>query len=129
MTLIANNFSRRHVIAFIIIWLVFTAFVFLIARAGIDNGPDHDIAVAKTTAGTILGPLVGGMSRGWQGCCLRASLEILPYSASVLALGVLGLLVPLPRNWFTSSLRMMFWIIGWLAWFGGGIVSFGHALS
>ena len=108
---------------------VFTILTFLITNAGVDQGPDHNARVLQTTLGTITGPLTGAISRGFQRCCLEFSLKVMLYCAPFLLIGVLVQFIGLPHNAWLNALRMSLWIIGWLAWFLGGIVSFGHALT
>lgn len=127
--LFCNNFTRWHVLAFAIVWLAFTAWTYLMTDANLDQGPDHSTNVVMAAAFSFIGPLNGAMIRDWQGCCLRFSLEVFPYAAAMLGLGVLVMFIRLPRGWIATTVRMILWIVGWSAWFFGGIVSFAHAFS
>ena len=124
-----NQIGRAHFVVFLVIWGFFTCWTGLIVGAGVDDGSDRLRLVIATTAGTILGPLTGAISRDMQSCCLEFSLWLLPYSGAFLLVGVLAQVVKWPFRRFSGVLRMLLWIVGWLGWFMGGIVSFAHALS
>ncbi len=83
----------------------------------------------QATVATITGPLTGAISRGFQSCCLEYSLLLLVFCAPVLLGGILLQFLRLPERRWTGTLRMTAWVLGWVVWFGGGILSFGHALS
>ena len=108
---------------------VFTLLTFLITSAGVDEGPEHNIRVLQTTIGTFAGPLTGAISRGFQSCCLRFSLTVMAYCAPVLLIGVLMQFIRLSDRKWIRVMRMTLWILSWLVWFMGGILSFLHALS
>jgi hypothetical protein len=127
MGIIENNFTRSHFFTFLIIWMCFVGWTYLIAEHGIEQD-NHDRLVALTTCGTILGPMTGAISRNCQSCCLRFSLNLLPYCTAFLILGMIPSFLRLPFSG-ASAIRMTAWIIGLLGWFLGGIVSFGHALN
>ncbi|MFO1457829.1 MAG: hypothetical protein U1G08_00365 [Verrucomicrobiota bacterium] len=75
------------------------------------------------------GPLAGGIVRNGQACCRACSLALLPYCGAGLALGNLFQFIPLPAGKGWGRLRMAFWVLGLVAWFGGAILSYGHALD
>jgi hypothetical protein len=102
---------------------------FLIANGGITDTQSHVRLVCYTTMGTILGPMTGAISRNWQGCCTKFSLSFVPYCGAILLLGCTVQLIRIPFEKGVRALRLFFWILGWLAWFTGGILSFAHALS
>jgi len=129
MSYLKNNLTRSHVIVFVCMLGVFTILTFWITNAGVDRGSEHSARVLQATAGTITGPLTGAIARGFQGCCLRFSLAVMAYCAPVLVIGVLAQLIRLPDRKWVRTMRMLLWILGWLVWFMGGILSFGHALS
>lgn len=124
-----NSSGRSRLVVFTCLLAVFTLSTFLITHSGVDDGPGHGAFVIQTTLGTITGPLTGAISRGFQGCCLSASLSIMMYCAPILAGGIAAQYCPLPERTWARVLKMTLWTAGWLAWFGGGILSFGHALS
>jgi hypothetical protein len=127
MRILENNFTKTHFLVCIGIWLCFTGLTYWIAEHGIEQD-DHNRLVALTTCGTILGPMTGAISRNCQSCCLRFSLGLLPYCATLSILGTIPSFLRLPfRGAFT--LRMTAWIVGLLGWLLGGIISFGHALN
>ena len=79
-----------------------------------------------------LGPLTGAVVRGWpvdatDSSCVDNAFSILPWSALLLVLAV-GL------QWVGSTrpvgrVRLALWCLGWIAWYGGGIVALGHSLE
>lgn len=127
MRIVENNFTKKHLWVFLVIWLCFTGWTYWIAEHGIDQY-NHNRLVALTTCGTILGPITGAISRNCQSCCLEFSLGLLPYCLAFLILGTIPLFLRLPFQSGASALRMAIWILGLLGWFLGGIVSFFHAL-
>lgn len=127
--LVQSRFTRWHGITLAVIWAGFTLLTFSIVYAGADEGSGRARAIILTTMGTILGPMTGAISRDFQSCCLEFSLSLLPYAAAFPIVGTVAQLVRWPFEWGAGALRMLLWIVGWLGWFLGGIVSFGHALS
>jgi hypothetical protein len=124
-----NHLTKSHLITFVVMLGVFMILTFLITSAGVDRGVDYRARVLQTTLGTITGPLTGAISRGFQPCCLKFSLTVMLYCAPVLLIGVLVQFISLPDETWLNVVRMSLWILGWLVWFLGGIVSFAHALS
>jgi len=123
------RFSRWHLWSALTIWFVFAALTLWIVSLGLDDARQHPNVVAATTVGTLLGPMTGAISRGFQSCCLAFSLSLLPWALAGLALGVaVQVFTPHAPRWL-APLRVIFWIAGLVVWFGSGIVSFGHALS
>jgi hypothetical protein len=122
--------SRAHVWTTIALWIGFTALTFVIAWDGVDGvGADHHRTVVVTTLATPLGPMTGAISRHLQSCCWEFSVSLLPFCLTALALGgALQWVIP-PKNRGLRILRVAIWGLGLFVWFGGGIVSFGHALT
>lgn len=129
MRYIRNNLTRAHGIVFAVLWIMFSILTFLITNAGVDEGAEHHTRVFLATAGTITGPLTGAISRGFQGCCLRFSLTVMAYCGPLLLIGVVTQFSNLPDHKWLRVMQMVLWTLGWLVWFMGGILSFGHALS
>jgi len=125
----ARRFRRTHLYVFLAIWLGFTFWTFAIVNSGVDSSPGRTRTVCVTTAATILGPMTGAISRNLQGCCLNCSLSLLPYCVASAGLGIAAQFIKFPFERFSNPIRMVLWIVGWLGWFFGGIVSFMHALS
>lgn len=119
-----NRLTRAHVFVLVVMLVLFMVLTFLMTNAGVDDGPEHNTRVFLTTIGTITGPLTGAISRGFQGCCLRFSLTVMAYCTPFLLIGLAAQFTRLP-----SVTRICVWTVGWLVWFMGGILSFGHALS
>ena len=106
---------------------MFVAFSALTCWAA-SHGLATEIVIA-TTAGTLLGPFTGAIAREWQACCAANSWSLLPYAAIELGVCLLVQVAPLPSGTWWERLRLFAWSLGWLAWFGSGILSLGHALE
>ena len=121
--------SRPRIITIVMIWGMFFTLTFLIVMnmGGIGNGRLAKAFFASLL--TITGPMAGGIMRGFQSCCVLFGLKILPFSSGILGLGIIVQFIPLPFQRYSRALRMTFWIIGWIAWFLGALISYGHALS
>jgi hypothetical protein len=115
--------TRTHGIILMVLLGLFTLLDFLIARAG------HADSVALATLGTVAGPLAGALARNCQSCCLRVSLQLMAWCAPVLLAAMAFQFLRLPDKAWIKVLRLGVWGAGWLAWFLGGILAFGHALS
>ena len=111
------------------LWLAFSALTLWIASHGIDDSSHKPMLVFVTTLGTALGPMTGAISRDFQSCCLAHSLWLLPYCLGGFVIAVMVQFALPPRRWWSVAIRAATWVTGLLVWFGGGIVSFGHALS
>lgn len=129
MKYMKNNFTKTHLILFVVIFVTFTVLTFLATNAGVDRGADHNTRVFQTTIGVITGPMTGAISRGFQSCCTRCSLILLCYSAPILIFCISIQFLALPQKKWLSIFRMIIWGSGWFIWFLSGIVSFGHALN
>jgi len=127
---IADAFSRWHLGIFLGIWLAFAALTHDIVSRLLDDAAGRPGVVAATAAGSLLGPMSGAISRGFRpGCCLAFSLALLPYCLPALAVAALvQVLLPTGARWL-RAVRLLIWVVGLVVWFGGGIVSLGHALS
>lgn len=116
--------SKSHYVALALLFGLFAAFNLVVVTANQDFQRG-----ALAAAGTVLGPMTGAISRDFQGCCLQASLRLLPYAFPLLLGGVLAQIRLRDKEMRTGSVRMVAWTVGWGCWFMSGIVSFGHALS
>ena len=105
-----------------VLFIVFATLNFVAATRS--EGVGTGIA---TAVGTIAGPMTGAIARDFQGCCLNASLGLLPFALPFLGLAVGSQVRGAARG--QSKVRAALWSIGWFGWFGAGIVSFGHALT
>ncbi len=125
----AVPFGGWHLVIFAMLWCCFTLLTYAAVSGGLTNASQERGLVLLTTVGTISGPMTGAISRRFQSCCLESSLALLPYAAAGLLFGTAFQCLPLPncRGW--ETLRLSLWGLGWIVWFGSGIVSFAHALS
>lgn len=124
----SKGFGRVHLLTFLGFYLVFAALTFL-ALAGGTESDRREYPLIAATLGTISGPFTGAIARNFQPCCRSFSLALFPYCAAILAAGVVAQVIPLPFQRFAHPLRLVFWCVGLLGWFGGALLSFAHALS
>src|SRR5687767_4602769 len=124
-----SRFSRWHLWTALTLWLFFSGLTLWIVAENLDNASGRTYRIALTTAGTVLGPMTGAISRDFQGCCLDFSLALMPVCGGALFVALVVQLVVPPRGAWTRVCRVLAWTAGLFVWFGGGIVSFGHALS
>src|SRR5688572_22720360 len=85
---LAARFSRWHAWVAVLLWLAFSVINFFAVLNGLDRAREKPGTVAATAAGTVLGPMTGAISRDFQGCCLKASLSLLPYCLGALLGGI-----------------------------------------
>jgi hypothetical protein len=127
MNWLATHFTRTHGYITLGFLLVFSGFtLFLVCQPKNNEGLAN---IILTTLATVTGPMVGAVARGCQSCCLKFSLSLLPWSGAFLAVGILSQIVPLPFQRLANAVRLVVWCLGLLGWFGGGVISFGHAFS
>jgi hypothetical protein len=120
-----RRLSLAHLATFLVIWGGFTLLVWWATSEGLSDKS----YVPQATLATILGPLTGAISRDGQGCCLEFSLWLLPFALCGPILATAVQFAPAPRHVAIDLARLTVWSIGWVVWFGSGIVSLGHALS
>jgi hypothetical protein len=114
---------------FLAAWLGLSALACLGSGLGLGDVARRPGPVLAVMAGAALGPMAGAFCRDLQGCCLAFSLRVLPWSLLGLVVGgLLAFLLPARGPWW-GALRLVSWTLGVAAWFGGGILSLGHALS
>lgn len=128
MTVFRNNLSKWHLKSFLWIYVIFTAFIAFLAYSGIDKHGDHTKLFIQTTVGSISGPMIGAISREFQGCCLRCSLNVMKIAAPVLLLGIILQFVRFPEKKRIRNTVRGCWAFSWVMWFLLGIATFGHAL-
>lgn len=127
MTPNRHVFAGTHLVSFLTIYAVFAVLTFLALRL-----PEKHSTTSKAvlvSLGAISGPFTGAMARDFQSCCWNNSLQIAPYCGGILMLSIGLQVIPLPFQSGQRFVRLALWVGGWLGWFGGGVVSFGHALS
>ncbi|MBX7164979.1 MAG: hypothetical protein K1X74_01400 [Pirellulales bacterium] len=129
MSHFANHFSRWHFRVLIALWLLFTGLTLYIVSVGLDKADRSPGKIVATTAATVLGPMTGAISRNCQSCCLEFSLALLPYCGAALAMAALIQFAGRSEALWLRLVRLTIWTMGLVVWFGGGIISFGHALS
>lgn len=129
MKLFKNSLCAWHLKSFLWIYILFTAIIAFIAYSGIDRNSDHMKLFIQTTLGSISGPMVGAISRGFQGCCLKCSLNVMKLALPILTIGIGLQFLNFPdRKWIHITSRTI-WVLSWVAWFFLGIATFGHALT
>ena len=121
-----RNISTVRIYSFFLMWATFAFWAFLIVSSS-----SHGDRALASAAGTITGPMVGAIARNFQPCCLTCSISILPYSATILLVGVVAQFEKLNLPWqkALTVLRILLWVTGWLGWFLGGTISFLHAMG
>lgn len=125
-----EQFRRSQLAILGIFWLAFGALTFLLLRSGLSDSSGHPWTVIAASVGTILvGPMTGAISRHGQSCCLKCSLDLLWMCLPTLLGSAFLQVISLRGRWDWQGLRLTIWALGLLVWFGGGIVSLGHALS
>ena len=124
-----NHFTRWHVRVAFVLWMAFAVLTLFIVLRGLDHAAQRPLTVAATVAGSALGPMSGAISRGLQPCCLAFSLSLMPYCLAALAVATVAQVVRLPEVSWVRMARLAVWAAGLMLWFGGGIVSFSHALG
>ncbi len=121
-------FGRAHLVSFLTLYAVFAVLTFLALRLPEKNKATMPKALL-VSVGAISGPFTGAMARDFQSCCWSNSLQLAPYCGGILGLSAMMQVVPLPFQTGQRVVRLALWVLGWLGWFGGVVVSFGHALS
>ncbi len=124
-----EQFRRSQLAILVSFWLAFGALTFLSLRGGLSNSSGQPWTVIAASVGTILGPMTGAISRHGQSCCLKCSLDLLWICLPALLGSAFLQVISFPGRWDWQWLRLTIWALGLLVWFGGGIVSLGHALS
>lgn len=109
-------------------YVVFATLTFLALMAGSESDRRENLIVAATV-GAVTGPFTGAIARHFQSCCWQFSLSLFPYCALLLGGGVVCQVIPLPFRRGERIVRLALWCLGLLGWFGGVLISFGHALS
>jgi hypothetical protein len=123
-----QHFSRMHAYVFLGFYLGFASLtLFVLSRQSASDWRNNWNWAA--TVGSVSGPFTGAIARQCQSCCWQFSVTVFPYSAAFLLGGVTFQFVPIPWRAGQRPLRLVVWSLGLLGWFGGGVVSFLHALS
>ncbi len=123
-----SPFTRKHLYTFLGFYAVFAGLtLYVLSQQSVSDWRDNWNVAA--TVGSFSGPFTGAIARHFQSCCWRFSIGLLPYCAAFLAGGVVFQFVPMGRPSVERPIRLGAWIIGLLGWFGGAVVSLGHALS
>jgi hypothetical protein len=128
---LANPFTRRHLWSALIVLAVFLLLNILIAWSVREayGSPERLIWMVLSVP---LGPLTGAVVRGWpldstHSDCIDNAVSLLPWHAALLTLAVLAQWVGSPRP--SGRIRLTIWILGWSAWYAGGLLSLAHALE
>lgn len=125
-----SNFNRWHWLILSHLWVAFSGLTFAIVNAGLDvSSSNRSARLLLTTLATPLGPMTGAISRDYQPCCLNCSLSLLKYCGPILGIAVAMQFIPHRQRKTTSVGLLVVWTLGFLAWFGSGILSLLHALE
>lgn len=127
----ANPFARRHLRSALIVLAVFVLLNALIAWSVREAyGPRQNLI--WMVLAVPLGPLTGAVVRGWplddtDSDCIANAFSILPWTAALLGLAA-------ALQWVGSTrppgwIRITIWVLGWVAWYAGGILALGHSLE
>src|SRR5580765_3507004 len=118
-------FNRKHLYLIFCFYLAFAGVTFpVLSQQSKSDWRDNWNTLA--TLGVISGPFTGAIARHFQSCCSQFSFALFPYCAALLVGGMGFQLVPLSPKAKEGFFRLVVWCVGLLAWFGGGVVSFGH---
>jgi hypothetical protein len=128
MRYVFQHFTRKHLYVFLGCYVAFAGLTFFVLSRQTASDWRNNWNVAATV-GSISGPFTGAIARHFQSCCWRFSVALFPYCAALLLGGFGFQFVPIPRRSVEGPIRLAAWIAGLLGWFGGAVVSFGHALS
>ena len=118
--------STLRTVSFLGMFLFFTALSILAVTGGSKGGSTN---VIGGILAVITGPFVGAVARNFQRCCLEWSTLIMWYCAPVLLLGIALQWMKIRNRIWELVLKTVVWVLGWLAWFGGGLVSYTHAFN
>lgn len=127
MRLIESNYTRFHAIVATVILALSVGIPFLQVQRSYTPDDNYWEHIAPALA-VPLGPMAGAVVRDFQGCCLRASLSLLPIGF----VGILLMLLPLihlPESRLMTINRNTLFVLGLLTWLGCAFVSYLHALS
>ena len=125
----SSLWTLTHLWTFLVLWGFWTTLVFYIVDRGLDVGPGHNRMVAISTLMSVTGPLVGGISRSGQGCCMEVSWKVAAMAAPFLLIGIAAQILPWSRHPLAVGMKYFLWIAGWVLWFASGILPMGHAFS
>lgn len=123
-----RHFTRTHLFILLGFYIVFAALTALVLNLQSESDR-REAPIVSATLGSISGPFTGAIARHYQSCCWDFSMSIFPYSAALLGIGVLAQIVAMPWKCCERTMRLTAWCLGLLGWFGGIVLSFGHALS
>lgn len=124
-----KSFSATHWWIIATLWFVWTIIYMFLVVAHQRNDPEWLKSLLLTPLVTTVAPLLGAMLRGFQGCCLQVSLDVLFW---VLPIPIAAALLQWcwnPKHMVFKFIRMLIWMIAWMLWFASGILPLGHAMS
>ena len=127
----ANPFTRRHLWSALIVLALFLLLNAWIAWS-VREASSSEERLVWMVLSVPLGPLTGAVVRGWpvdstHDHCIDNAFSLLPWHALLLGVAVLLQWVgsARPPGW----IRLTIWILGWSAWYAGGILSLAHSLE
>jgi len=120
--------GRTHLFVFLAGYLLFAGLTGFVLSKQSPSDRRENLNVAATL-GAVSGPLTGAIARNFQSCCLEFSMKLLPYCAGVGIAGLAFHFLALPDRHPARAVRLAIWALAVFVWFGGGVLSLGHALS
>lgn len=124
-----TSFSETHWWIVAILWFVWTIFYMFVVVSHQRGDPEWLRSLMLTPLFTAVAPLMGAMLRGFQGCCLQVSLEVLMWAVPVPISAALLQWSWNPEHQIRRIVRLLIWLIAWMLWFASGILPLGHAMS
>lgn len=128
MIVFHNQFRKFHFYVLFGLVAAFSTLTLsvLMLQSPSDWRDNHNFSAAVMVAS---GPFIGAIARPSQASCLAFSWSLLPYCAAILLMGVVPQFFRLPFKRGAGAFQLVFWVLGWLGWLGGGFVSLMYALS
>ncbi len=126
--LLGGRFGIAHAALPLGMWFGFAAVV-VIGTAKDDRPITSEMSNAAVALLSVTGPMLGGIARGFQECCVEASLRLLPWCLGALAVAVAAQWFVRPSGFWRHATRLSVWTLAWSVWFGGAVLSGAHAFS
>jgi hypothetical protein len=124
MSMFINRFRQVHLFIFGGFAVAFSALTFwAVIHMSPGDWKDSRNHPYAATLLTICGPFTGAILRPYDPYSWEVARRLCPYCAAFILGGAFFQFVPLPFQRYEQGLRISIWVLGLLAWFGGGVVS------